>query len=71
MPQNEVKRWFSTIEDYWQLYGQADSSRKTVKLSDTWKFQLDAKDIGVKSEWFKNDFDDSSWKDIKLSLIHI
>ena len=65
--QNEVKRWFSTIEDYWQLYGQADSSRKTVKLSDTWKFQLDAKDIGVKSEWFKNDFDDSSWKDIKIN----
>ncbi len=42
------------------------SSRKTVTLSDNWRFQLDVRDIGEKEEWFKNDLSD--WGTVTVPL---
>jgi beta-glucuronidase len=37
------------------------SVRKTVTLSDNWRFQIDIRDIGEKEGWFKDDFDRNNW----------
>lgn len=32
---------------------------ETIDLSGTWKFQLDPENVGMKDEWYKDDFNDS------------
>jgi beta-glucuronidase len=42
------------------------SVRKTVELSNNWKFQLDVGDIGEKERWF--DKDPSSWGNVTVPM---
>lgn len=46
--------------------GEDNSVRKTVILSDDWKFQLDIRDIGENEGWFKDDFDRNSWAKVMV-----
>jgi len=38
---------------------QAESVLTTLPLNGTWKFRLDAKDVGVAEKWFVMEFDDT------------
>jgi beta-glucuronidase len=42
------------------------SVRKTVTLSDNWRFQLDIRDIGEKKGWYKEDFDRNNWAKVTV-----
>ena len=42
------------------------SVRKTVILSDNWRFQLDIRDIGEKKGWYKDDFDRNNWAKVTV-----
>jgi len=35
-------------------------------LSGIWKFKADPNKVGEKEEWFKEDYDDSNWRDFKV-----
>ncbi|MCK5843414.1 MAG: hypothetical protein KAG97_01820, partial [Victivallales bacterium] len=64
--QNEVKRWFKTIDEYWSLYGGTGKKQKLTALPDVWKFKTDPKDAGVAGKWHAVNFNDSSWKNIRI-----
>lgn len=46
--------------------GKDKSVRKTVTLSDNWRFQVDIRDIGEKEGWFKDDFDKNNWAKVTV-----
>ncbi|WP_018616923.1 glycoside hydrolase family 2 protein [Segetibacter koreensis] len=40
---------------------KSKSERKSIVLSDNWKFQVDIKDIGEREQWFTKQFSHSDW----------
>lgn len=45
---------------------KGQSARKTVVLSDNWKFQVDIRNIGEEEGWFKDGFDRDSWGEVTV-----
>ena len=41
------------------IVGSASAAEETISLAGTWKFKLDAEDVGVEQEWFAQRLDDS------------
>jgi hypothetical protein len=64
--QNEIKRWFKSIDEYWSLYGEDGENQKLTVLPDVWKFKTDPKNAGVKEKWFAPSFNDADWKNIRI-----
>jgi len=46
--------------------GKVKSERKTVILSDNWKFQLDIRNIGENEGWFRDEFDRNDWANVTV-----
>lgn len=52
----------------WGLYLRvvADGAQEAVVLPERWQFKTDPDDAGVESNWFAADFDDTTWKPIRV-----
>ena len=46
--------------------GKNESVRKTVALSDNWKFQMDVRNIGEQEQWFADNFERSNWANVTV-----
>jgi beta-galactosidase len=43
-----------------------DTGVSEVALPDVWRFQSDPKNIGVNEGWYQSDYDDASWRTLKV-----
>ncbi len=43
-----------------------NAPRRTVTLSNDWRFQIDISSIGEKERWYDNSFDRSNWGSVKV-----
>ncbi len=63
--QNEVKRWFQGIEDYWQIYGENSDFGALTALPVEWRFKIDPAEVGDREGWQNPDWDDRGWEIIR------
>ncbi|OGV51879.1 MAG: hypothetical protein A2017_00530 [Lentisphaerae bacterium GWF2_44_16] len=61
--QNKMYRWSESIDEYFKMYVQKGNGEVMI-LPLKWKFNIDPDNKGEKADWYKSDFDDSSWKEI-------
>jgi Domain of unknown function (DUF4838)/Glycosyl hydrolases family 2, sugar binding domain len=66
--QDRTFKWFETIDAYEKMFASTTQSKDTVTLmAAECKFKLDPGKAGVALNWWKADFDDSKWKQIKTT----
>ncbi len=62
-------RDIDTLCTSWRRHAQLDLSRLGVMtLPSAWKCSSDPSNIGKDQNWFKSDFNDSTWKDVRVDL---
>lgn len=48
------------------VFAATAGSTKSIDLTGQWKFTIDPQDIGVKSGWYKAEYDTSTWRQLQV-----
>ncbi len=66
--QDRTFKWFETIDSYAKMFlDTKQTNDKVMVMPAQWKFKIDPKKKGVAQQWWKAEFDDSRWQQIKTT----